>query len=180
MDERRRLELTQQLVEDHHGRVYRYAWLLSGCKSTAEDISQEVFIRAFNSVHQLRSIETAGSWLLAITRNEVARWCGKRTARHELTHDPAEPYEAETDLERHEWVHRAVGQLSDEFRQVVLMFYFEQKSYHEIASELGLPMGTVMSRLNRARGHLKTSLLSLAEPTSTQPNPRSSGVKEAS
>ncbi len=158
---------TNQLMACHHELVFRYAYRLTGCRSSAEDISQEVFLRAFKSVEQLRDPRAERGWLLTITRNEFARWCRLAAAQRatSTTDDVADPEAGnEQDLERRDWVQAALDQLEPEFRSVVLMFYFEQLSYTEIAESLEIPMGTVMSRLSRAKSHLKRSLSAVALP----------------
>ena len=67
-------------------------------------------------------------------------------------------YSSEDDVDR-EQLQLALNELSPEFRVVVTMFYFEQLSYKEIADQLQVPVGTVMSRLSRAKGHLRRRLL---------------------
>jgi len=161
-DDSQRLALAEQLLREHYDRVYRYAFHMLGCRTSAEDIAQEVFLRAYSNAHQLRSLEAVVGWLLAITRNEVARWCSKWGLGQVQDFETAEDCRHEQQYEDRDWVHCAIQQLPLEFRRVVLMFYFEQKSYAEIAVELELPIGTVMSRLNRARGHLKASLNALS------------------
>lgn len=120
-------------------------------------------MRAHSSLHQLRSVEAAGGWLLAIARNEVARWCNKWGHLQATDFELLSESQHEKRLEDHEWIHQSIQQLSWEFRQVVMMYYFEHKSYAEIAQELELPIGTVMSRLNRARRHLKETLVALMD-----------------
>ncbi len=158
---------TNQLMACHHELVFRYAYRLTGCRSSAEDISQEVFLRAFNSIDQLRDPRAERGWLLTITRNEFARWCRLAAAqRAASTADEVADHKAgnEQDLERRDWVQVALEQLEPEFQAVVLMFYFEQLSYTEIAQALEIPMGTVMSRLSRAKSHLKRCLSTVASP----------------
>lgn len=156
-----RLERTERLLDEHQEAVFRYAYRLCGCSSTAEDIAQEVFLRAFRSLHQLRDEAAARGWLLVIARNEFLRWC-RKSADMGRAVDPQDcdlPSESELPLlERQEWVEVALQQLPDEFRVVLLMFYFEELSYAEIAEQLKIPVGTVMSRLSRGRGHMKTAL----------------------
>jgi RNA polymerase sigma-70 factor, ECF subfamily len=158
---------TNQLLALHFEMVFRYAYRLSGCRPAAEDITQEVFLRAFKSIEQLRDPLAERGWLLTITRNEFARWCRltasqRATSTHE---DFAVQMEGgESDLERRDWIQAALEQLPPEFRCVVLMFYFEQLSYTEIAEALAIPIGTVMSRLSRAKGQLKRCLDELALP----------------
>ena len=98
--------------------------------------------------------------------------CRSSTATLELDIDsvPAEiPSEDDIDRER---LQAAINELSDEFRVVLVMFYFEECSYREIAQSLDVPMGTVMSRLARAKGHLRAKLFKsgLTEATTPQPS----------
>ncbi len=153
----------EELVNEHFDQVYRYALRLSGNPTTAEDIAQSVFLRAIKSIHQLRDPAAVIGWLLTIVRNEFARMCQARKLVYGLdepTFDcgPIADADHVQAVDGHDWVHHALQLLPDEFRLVVLMFYFEEKSYAEIASELEIPMGTVMSRLNRGRQHLKQAL----------------------
>jgi RNA polymerase sigma-70 factor, ECF subfamily len=148
-----------KLLDQHFDRVYRYANYLSGCPTVAEDIAQEVFLRAFRSIHQLKDEATSVGWLLTITRNEFRRYCQIQKKCVDINdYSIATVGSSIDELHSQDWVQFAISKLPVEFRLVVLMFYFEEKSYAEIANDLELPMGTVMSRLNRARGHLKQAL----------------------
>lgn len=157
-----RLRLTEQLLEEHQATVFRYAFRLSGCAATAEDIVQEVFLRAFRSLHQLRDESAARGWLLTIARNEFMR-AVRKTSPASLSIEPPDPETVTAELnvpllDQQEWVGVALEQLPEEFRLVLLMFYFEELSYAEIAEQLNIPLGTVMSRLSRGRSHLKQAL----------------------
>lgn len=156
-----RLEQTERMLDEHQAVVFRYAYRLCGCSSTAEDIVQEVFLRAFRSLHQLRDEAAARGWLLVIARNEFVRWC-RKSASSGLAVDPSDcelPIESDEPLlERREWVESALQQLPEDFRLVLLMFYFEELSYAQIGQQLKIPIGTVMSRLSRGRAHMKTAL----------------------
>lgn len=153
----------EELVLEHFDHVYRYALRLAGNSTVAEDIAQDVFLRAIKSIHQLRDPAAVTGWLLTIVRNEFARMCQARKMVYglddsNLDRGPKADADHIQAVDGHDWVHQALQLLPVEFRLVVLMFYFEEKSYAEIASELEIPMGTVMSRLNRARQHLKHAL----------------------
>lgn len=159
---------TNQLLACHHELVFRYAFRLTGCRSAAEDICQEVFLRAFKSIEQLRDPLAERGWLLTITRNEFARWCRLAAAQRATATDEDVADQAtggEHDLELRDWVQSGLDQLEPEFRAVVLMFYFEQLSYTDIATALEIPIGTVMSRLSRAKSHLKRCLSDIASAT---------------
>lgn len=159
-----RQKVVGQLLEEHFDRVYRYAYYLSGCTNLAEDIAQEVFLRAFRSIHQLRNLQASVSWLLTIARNEFGRYCQSRKALPDIdNYEAVEESDHIRQIDCQDWIQNALRQLPIEFRTVILMFYFEEKSYLQIAGELELPMGTVMSRLSRARSHLKQALEAQSE-----------------
>lgn len=153
-----------QLVREHHQAVYRYAYRLTGSVQDAEDLTQQVFLTAHRKLGQLRSIEKARSWLFAILRNCFFREQGRRrpVLAVDLSLDTdllpmATPADA-VDTDR---LQQALDQLPDAFRLMVVMFYFEECSYREIAARLNVPIGTVMSRLARAKGYLRTALFGM-------------------
>lgn len=162
----------RRLVHEHHADVYRYARRLSGQDADAEDLVQQTFLAAQRSLDQLREPEKARSWLLAIARNCFLRARQKRRPVAATSVDldvhqvPVPPDEMPIDSAA---VQEAIGELPDEFRVVVLMFYFEFLSYRQIAEELDVPIGTVMSRLSRAKGHLRRRLLAAGSPNETPP-----------
>lgn len=157
--------LTDRLLDQFYDQVYRYAFRLTGCPHAAQDVAQEVFCRAFNSIEQLRCQDAAGGWLLAIARNEAFRWCNKQSNWDSLEQDPAGRSDDQGRFDQQDWVQQALQQLPADFRIVVLMFYFEQKSYTQIADVLKLPIGTVMSRLSRGKKQLKEHLIQLEKPS---------------
>ena len=169
-----RASLIERLISEFHPVVYRYLYWLTHCSATAEDITQEVFTRAFRGLHNLREIDSAKSWLLTIARNEFSRWCSKKKVKTvgvgadgEAAVDlsQAVAIEEEPATDNVEWVRHGLNDLNEEFRVVLMMYYYEQKSYAEIAEVLRIPIGTVMSRLNRGRSKLKQALSRLAEPS---------------
>ncbi len=150
-------------VVEHHEAVYRYAWRLTGSAADAEDLTQQVFLAVQAQAAQLSEVRSPRAWLLTILRHAYLK--GRRAKRPvpltalEVDPDsiPAQmPADSEWDFER---LQAALDELPDEFKLVLLLFYFEQCSYQEIAERLRLPLGTVMSRLSRAKGHLRVRLL---------------------
>lgn len=152
-----------ELARAHHAAVYRYAYRLCGNATEAEDLTQQTFLIAVRKVHQVREADRACSWLLAVVRSCFLKSIRKLrpVAVGGLEQEPEQtelaPELDEVDRER---LTTALADLPGEFRVVVLMFYFEELSYQEIASELEIPIGTVMSRLSRAKGHLRRKLVS--------------------
>ena len=155
--------LVRQFAETYYGDVYRYAYRLAGTAAEAEDLTQQTFLMALQRVHQLRDPSRAKAWLFAVLRSCFLKGCRKRvpTAAVNLELDigliPEEISDLEVDSER---LQNALNELPDDFRLVLVMFYFDQSSYKEIASELGIAKGTVMSRLARAKRQLRYKLVS--------------------
>jgi RNA polymerase sigma-70 factor (ECF subfamily) len=146
-------------VAEYHVRLYRYAYRLSGSAADAEDLVQQVFMIAHQKVDQLRDASCASGWLHTVLRNCYLKGCRKSlglpVAELDVSTLPAEPPAEPIDTEG---LQVAIGSLDPDFRVVVLMFYFEEKSYREIAEDLGIPLGTVMSRLSRAKAHIRDRL----------------------
>ena len=156
------------LVAGHHQVVYRYAYRLSGSVPDAEDLTQQVFLIAQQKLGQLRNVESARSWLFTILRNCFLKACQRRRPipagdlKLDIETVPEEiPRDAQIDREQ---LQEAIGQLPSPFRVVLGMFYFEGCSYRQIAEGLDLPIGTVMSRLARAKRHLRSKLFGPPHP----------------
>lgn len=183
MDGSTRVEITR-LVAEHHAAVYRAAYRLSGSTADAEDLSQQTFLTAHRSLAQLRDERAALGWLMAILRSCFLKMCRKRRP---ISADDCDlnldlcpghvPDESEVDPER---LQRALDELSPEARVMLVMFYFDDLSYREISAATDIPIGTVMSRLSRAKEQLRRKLsdvepkpneLKPAAPKPTAPKP---------
>lgn len=152
-----------QLVADHHAAVFRYAFRLTGTACDAEDLTQQTFLAAHMSLGQLRQPENARAWLFTILRHGYTKMRSKRVALPATQIDinldslPEDmPDDLVIDPER---LQQAIDELPDEFKLVLLMFYYEDCSYREIAERLAVPTGTVMSRLARAKARLRARLI---------------------
>ena len=150
------------LVAHHHAAVYGSAYRLTGMVADAEDLTQKVFLIAQQRLPQLRDPAAARSWLFTIARRcfirDLRRSGPVLTACPQLDIEnvPEEvPDEASIDREQ---LQAALDALPPDHRLVLVMFFFEELSYREIAEQLGVPMGTVMSRLARAKARLRESL----------------------
>ena len=158
----------ESIVQDHSARVYRLAYRLTGNQHDAEDLTQDVFVRVFRSLNGYTP-GTFEGWLHRITTNlfldQVRRKQRIRmdsmgdsdaqyAARGEL-HDPERGYDhANLDHD----IQRALGSLAPEYRAAVVLCDIEGLSYEEIAVTLGIKLGTVRSRIHRARSQLRTLL----------------------
>lgn len=159
-------EITQ-LVLDYHREIYAYAYRLCGSVADAEDLAQTVFLTAHEKLDQLRDSGAARGWLYAILRSHFLKQVRKKrpvpAASLEMNFDDlACPVGDPIDIDR-EALQIALTELPELHRLVLVMFYFEQCSYQEIAERLEMPMGTVMSRLARAKARLRAHLSSADE-----------------
>jgi len=165
----------ERLVQPHLDRLYRLAWRLAGGKAEAEDLFQELLIKAYQMLDDLVEIEEPGSWLSRVMYNlfidEQRRFARRRMHMVEEGQLVGEGLQGlagsesdnpATDNERLERIQRldaALGQLSDEHRMVVLLHDAEGYKLSEIEELTGVPVGTVKSRLHRARSRLREILV---------------------
>ena len=149
------------LVKEHSEMLFRYAYRLSGSAADAEDLTQQTFLAAHRHLEQLREPERARSWLCAILRNVYLKQLRSNGGlQPDSLQDVSEPA-AEGVLENpidEEQLQAALLELPEEYRSPVILFYFGELSYKEIAEQLEVPIGTVMSRLARAKSLLKKRL----------------------
>jgi RNA polymerase sigma factor (sigma-70 family) len=155
-----------QLVADHHQALYRYAYRLSGSASDAEDLTQQVFLIAQQKLNQVRDAAGVRGWLFTVLRNCFLKSRQRRQALPIADVDCNEiPEKAPQQPIDGGELQQAIDTLGDDFKLVVMMFYFEHRSYREIAESLDVPLGTVMSRLARAKAHLRHRLAEPEQPT---------------
>jgi RNA polymerase sigma-70 factor (ECF subfamily) len=159
------------MVADFSEQLYRYAYRLSGSVADAEDLTQETFCKAQEQLHQLRDHSRAKAWLFSILRNAyLHRLRSDKNHRHvsiDTVGDiPQTPREGLTGDET-EKIQQALTELDEVFRTPVILYYFEDFSYRDIAEQMDLPIGTVMSRLARAKAYLRQRLAPSIQPLLT-------------
>jgi RNA polymerase sigma-70 factor (ECF subfamily) len=173
VDERERLQLYEQKVLPHLDAAYNLARWLSGNDHDAQDVAQEACLRAFKFFGSFRG-ENARAWLLTIVRNSFYSWRQKNRPPEIAGELGDEALAVEDDstnaevvlarLADAEAVRRAMAELPVEFREIIILREMEGFSYKEIADLSDVPIGTVMSRLARARKQLQKSLASEFKP----------------
>ena len=150
-----------ELVDVYYERLYRFAYRLSGSAADAEDLTQQTFLTAQTNLHQLREPEHAKAWMFTILRNTYLKGLRARkttqTLSLEQSPEPSETTDEAARL-RMEELGSVLDELPDEFREPLILFYFQEFSYKEIAELLEVPLGTVMSRLARGKQHLRKRL----------------------
>jgi RNA polymerase sigma-70 factor (ECF subfamily) len=155
-----RLELFEKTIIPHLNAAYNLARWLTG-QADAEDLVQEAYLRAFRFFDGFKGGD-GRAWLLAVVRNTCLTWLGRKAGSRlsvvefdEQVHATTREEEnAETTLLRKSKIGRlrnCVEALAPEYREVVVMRELDELSYREIAEVTGVPIGTVMSRLSRAR-----------------------------
>ena len=158
-----------ELVDRHAHRLFRLAFRLVSRSADAEDVVQETLMGAFRHLGRFRERSTVKTWLSSILVRQAARCLRKRGRRkvlplHEAASEVGDRLAGRTGAGPSEQVTRsldvrqALQALSREHREVVVLREYEGMSYAEISEVLGVPRGTVESRLFRARQHLKVEL----------------------
>lgn len=164
----------EEIVEQHSARVYRLAYRLTGNVHDAEDLTHDVFIRVFRSLHSYRP-GTFEGWLHRITTNVfLDRMRRKQRIRFDALSDEsaarlpsrtAGPEQAYADSHFDDDIQRALDALPPDFRAAVVLCDIEGLSYEEIAATLGIKLGTVRSRIHRGRAQLREALAHRAPGT---------------
>jgi RNA polymerase sigma-70 factor (ECF subfamily) len=157
----------EELVIGYQHRVFGVALRMLGSAAEAEEIAQEAFLRAHRAIGEFRGDSTLATWLYAI----ASRLCLNRLATGERRHGRAgddaldrlanghaDPAAAAEQGELEAALHRAIAELPEDRRVVIVLRDLEGLSYEEIAATLDLPLGTVRSRIHRARMDLKDKL----------------------
>ena len=153
--------------------LYNVAFKYVGNRYDAEDLVQETLYTAYHKFHQLRDSRKFKSWMFTILRNHFLKWQRKKVSVQadefedgidyisqlesvSLRQDAASVYETKTDADT---IQSILDKLPEKYKAVLILYYMEDSSYQEIAEMLGVPIGTVMSRLSRAKQMMKKVLL---------------------
>jgi RNA polymerase sigma-70 factor (ECF subfamily) len=171
MDSLERQQRVAELIGQHYELLYRVSFRLTGSVADAEDLTQQTFLMAQQKLEQLRQTESAKPWLLAILRHHFFRnrsRAAKQSVRLDLLPEPVSSPPKSDGFDSEE-LQAALNDLPDEFRFPLVLFYFHDQSYQEIAAELSIPLGTVMSRLSRGKEHLRRHLCRDGDEATTKP-----------
>ena len=162
----------RELVAHHTRKVFGIAYRFVGKVDAAEDLTQEIFVKVYQSLERYRPAEGSfGTWLMTLARNHaIDDYRKRRQERSRRTDDPAVleafPSGADSPLlslekqDRVRLVHRGLRSLPPDLREPLILCDLKGLPYDEIASILDIPLGTVKSRINRGRLELARRLLS--------------------
>ena len=164
-------EAFDELVRRHQAAIVNLVRALTSGRDDAEDLAQEVFVRAWKSLRTFRGESTFRTWLHRVAINVVRTNQAKhgkelRLFRQRLEQDPepvapGQPLDAR--LARRQLIDRALASLPEELRSAVTLRDIQGLDYQEIADVLGIPIGTVESRIFRGRQRLKPLLAALVK-----------------
>jgi RNA polymerase sigma factor (sigma-70 family) len=159
----------EQVVSMHYQSLYRFALGLTGQENEAWDLAQQTFYRWATKGHQLQDKSKAKSWLFTTLHREFLNSLRRQNRFPHLEMEaaapelPAVPPTAEATADG-AIVLDALRRVEEPYRTVLLLFYLEDHSYREIADILGIPEGTVMSRISRGKALLRQLLADQAGP----------------
>jgi RNA polymerase sigma-70 factor (ECF subfamily) len=146
-------------VDEWASSLYRVAYRWCGDRERAEEIVQETFIGAWSNIDQLEKPERIKSWLFGVLRNQFLKSCrsSQRTLQMLDSIDVVAPINKKSELQQQ--VQEAIAMLDEDQRLPILLVSMEGWSTEEAAQLLGIPQGTVLSRLHRGRQRLKEILI---------------------
>ncbi len=159
------MERFDEVVARHYQEILNYVAWQVGSLEDAKDLTQIIFTKAYRAFGGFRGEASVRTWLYTIARNAVRDFFRRKkptTSLETYVESHGDPAASHVELPaRTVRLRRALAMLPEEFREVVMMFYFEGLSLAEIAEALSLPVGRVKSRLNRARRKLRDLILEM-------------------
>jgi RNA polymerase sigma-70 factor (ECF subfamily) len=161
-----RRETYERLVRSHAAELYRFAFRLCGHRETAEDLVQETYSEAWRSLVSLRDAEVGRAWLFQILRNRYSHWVrdsGRRlrptASIDQLNGELTRPGpDVLGKLANQELIQEALDALDDRYKEPFLMVFAAGLTCQQVADQLQMPLGTVLSRIHRARLFLRRFL----------------------
>jgi len=149
----------EELVKLYYRDLYRFGFSLTGNEADASDLTQETFYVWARKGHQLRNPENVKTWLFTTLHREFLKTCRRRKRfPHETINETVQdlPHVPVACVERldAQTLLSILGELADDYRSVLVLYYVEDLSYKEIAEVLVVPLGTVQSRIARAKAQL--------------------------
>lgn len=165
----------EEIVRQHRRKVFNIAYKFTGRHDEAEDLTQDIFLKIFKSLHTFDRRANFQTWLVSVSRNLcIDHYRSVRKERETIDRDvdageltPAAPgqnaFQALEQADRVELLRKAMAELPDSLRRAVVMRDLKELSYQEIADQLNLPEGTVKSRINRGRTELARQVQRIRE-----------------
>lgn len=155
-------ELYREIVERYQYKLYSYAFYLLRQEDAAKDVVQQAFIKAYCNLNGFNTSKKFSSWIYRIVHNEAINHIKKHKKQTQLSpegYDVKDPsVNVDTLFERmeqDEHIQRLVASLPLKYREVLILYFMEERSYEEISDILRIPIGTVGIRISRGKNQLK-------------------------
>jgi RNA polymerase sigma-70 factor, ECF subfamily len=152
----------EMFIRSYQNMVFSVSARIVGNLTDAEDITQEVFLKAYDRFTELRTSGTVGGWLKTVATNLSINHLNRYRSRWRFFSEQTEPVEiaaeAEPESDRKEALELAIRRLPDPQRVPLVLFHFEEMSYEEIAAKLQVSLAKVKSDIHRGRETLKRLL----------------------
>lgn len=162
----------EQIVDTHYQGLYRFALSMCRRDATAQDLVQQTFLQWARKGHTLRDAAKVKTWLFTTLYRDWLSQARKEKRHEEIEFEPdlhgaTQEEPAEPPRVDGATLQRALDELPASYRAPLVLFYLKEHSYKEIAETLGVPIGTVMSRLSRAKDLLRSILQRIEERASS-------------
>jgi RNA polymerase sigma-70 factor, ECF subfamily len=144
----------QQLYDQYADRVYRYVFTILHNKHLAEEVAQETMIAVWNGASRFAGRSKVSTWIFGIARNQAFTLLRKEQRAEATPSSKVTQADPSKNIIQHERVMTALDALSADHREVVYLTFYEGLSYSEISGILGIPAGTVKSRMFHAKQKL--------------------------
>lgn len=175
-----------EILERYRRKVFHIAYKFTGRHDQAEDLSQEIFLKIFRSLDKFNREADFSTWLSSVARNYcIDHYRASKREKEVLVDDllafdqavasvGSNPQRSLEDRDRRSFLRRGLDRLPEKLREAVVLRDLQGLSYQEMAARLGLPEGTVKSRINRGREELARLLLR-AQQASRRSSPQGAG-----
>ena len=148
----------EMLISEHRNAVERYLRFNIPSKADSDDVLQEVWLAAYRQFDKLLNKSSFKAWVIGIARHKVKDYLRSRQNTIDIDELPeSELVQSRYGLVEYSPVHETIDKLSENDKQILTLYYFENMPQNEIADRLGIPLGTVKSRLNTARRNFKNA-----------------------
>jgi RNA polymerase sigma-70 factor, ECF subfamily len=165
-------EKYSEIIQRYQGKLFAYLFRLIGNREDAEDILQDVFVKAFRNLNSFDVDRKFSSWIYRIAHNEAVNYIKRKSLKRFISWESVVSTKDQIDSSSTEegadkvWIKKeiskeveeAINKLSFKYKQVLVLRYYEDKSYEEIGEILGKPVNTVGTLIKRAKEKLSTQL----------------------
>lgn len=150
------IQALEELIHMYEVKLYKTARTILKCEDDINEAVQQTVILVYKNINQLKNEKSFGAWMMKILVNQCKTIWKQNSNRNKKIVDLEENQEIpEVEKEDYSFVNDALNKLTDEYKEVSILYYYDGFSVKEISKILNIPQGTVKSRLSRARKKLE-------------------------